>query len=150
MWPATRKGTSCGKNRFYVFDTYRKIVFSPIKWCFSKKILKIHFYRKIILKFGRNRMYHCSRWAEKNLPLHLLTPHAWSCPCAYTGVVLFGQDWLFFVVVSGGGHFQDRPILPEGHDFSEFSLGSLVKFGFAALGPFSRGRSHINLTWKKL
>ena len=25
---------------------------------------------------------------------------------------------VFFVVVSGGGHFQDRPILPDVHDFS--------------------------------
>ena len=37
---------------------------------------------------------------------------------------------VFFVVVSGGGHFQDRPILPEVHDFSDLSLDSLVKFGF--------------------
>ena len=42
-----------------------------------------------------------SRWAEKNVHLHLLTPYAWSCPCAYAGVVLFGQIRLFFVVVSG-------------------------------------------------
>ena len=53
------------------------------------------------------------------------------------------RDSVFFVVVSAGGNFQDRPILPEVHDFSDLSVGSLVKFGFAALGPFSRGRSHI-------
>ena len=35
---------------------------------------------------------------------------------------------VFFVVVSGGGNFQDRPILPEVRDFSDLSLGSLVKF----------------------
>ena len=34
-------------------------------------------------------------------------------------------------------------MLPEVHNFSDLSLGSLVKFGFAAFGPFSRGRSHI-------
>ena len=66
------------------------------------------------------------------------------------GVVLFGQIRLFFVVVSGGSHFKDRPILPEMHDFSELSLGSLVKFGFAALGPFSRSRSHIPIESMKL
>ena len=50
---------------------------------------------------------------------------------------------LFFVVVSGGGLFQDRSILPEVHDFSDLSVGSLVKFDFAALGPFSCDRSHM-------
>ena len=39
---------------------------------------------------------------------------------------------VLFAVVSGGGNFQDRRILPEVHDFSDLSLGSLVKFGFAA------------------
>ena len=56
---------------------------------------------------------------------------------------------MFFVVVSGGGHFLDRPILPEVHDFSNLSLSSLGKFGFAALGPFSRGRSHIAIFSKQ-
>ena len=46
-------------------------------------------------------------------------------------------------MVSGGGHFQDHPILPELHDFSDLSLSCLVKFGFAALDPLFRGRSHI-------
>ena len=87
---------------------------------------------------------------RKNLPLYLLIPHAWSCPCAYAGVVLFGQIRIFFIVVSGGGHFQDRPILPEVHDFSDLSLGSLVIFGFAALGPFSGGRSHMLKTARRV
>ena len=37
MWPVARKGTQCGKNRFYVFYTHRKIVFSPSNGVFKKK-----------------------------------------------------------------------------------------------------------------
>ena len=52
-------------------------------------------------------------------------------------------DLAFFVVVRGGGHFKDRLIQPEVHDFSDLSLGFLVKSCIATLGPFSRGWSHM-------
>ena len=89
-------------------------------------------------------MYDCFRRAAKNLPLHLL---AQAEPKSYEHLD-FTDAAVFFVVVSVGVHFQDRPILPEVHDFSDLPLGCLVKFGFAALGPFSRGRSHMGV--KKL
>ena len=50
---------------------------------------------------------------------------------------------MLFEVVTGGGHFRDRPFLPEVRDFSNLSLSSLVKLGFAALDPISRGTSHM-------
>ena len=61
---------------------------------FFKYSLKIHCFRKIIVKLGRNRLYHCSQREEKNLPLHLLTPHAWSCPCAHGHL---GFTWWYCV-----------------------------------------------------